>query len=261
MINIFGPANFLGIGIHTYHVAKALHEADKVVALFPPFGNVNRVDMLVESWLENRKFFKPDDPSIMIFDSQFFPHFSGRPRIGFAVFETDSFTPLQIAALKSCDFLLTPSMWGASVLEKHGMKNFAVVREGFDPEEFPSKLDEDSRLSRERATGPFRFLHVGKWEERKGSKQVVRCFFEEFEHDDAELVMHCENPFNRDWFREAVDMIEKIGFKRNILGENQWRRQGISIRFSLGQIDSLRPLYQSADCGVFPSKGEGWGLP
>ncbi|MEK7140499.1 MAG: hypothetical protein AAB815_01815, partial [Patescibacteria group bacterium] len=101
MLNFFAPLNNLGIGVHAYNMAKAIEAIGVEVAVFPPFGNVNLQGEDINRWLSARERFNPKDPSVMIFDPQFFPHFSGSPRIGFFVGETDGLTPLQLTATKS----------------------------------------------------------------------------------------------------------------------------------------------------------------
>lgn len=249
MLNIFGPANYLGVGIHCYHLAKAYTDLGNDVCLVTPFGNVSRTDEYVERWLKNRDHFSANDPSLMIFDIQFLTQFSGTPRIGFAVFETDGFTPAQLAAMKSCDYLLTPSAWGQRVLGNHGLVS-SVVNEGIDPVAFP--------LAEPRKDGIFRFLHVGKTEERKGTLQIVKCFFEALEKEDAELVLHCDNPFVLDGGRSAITTIlMERGFRQVVDG---YVRAGLRVTLT-SHMEDMAGLYASADCGVFPSRGEGWGLP
>lgn len=251
MINFFGPVNGLGVGIHNYNLAKAFTDLGNDVCLVPPFGRVEFENEYVSAWLKNRGKFSSNDPSVMIFDPVFLTQFSGTPRIGFAVFETDGFTEIQLAAMKSCDFLLTPSSWGKKVLGDHGLKS-DVVNEGIDPDAFP--------IQTPRETGVFRFVSVGKLEERKGTLQLARCFFKALEREDAELVLHCQNPFMQDGgLGEISRALTGVGFKHD-LDRKIFTRAGLRVKFA-GRINEMSDAYYTADCGVFPSKGEGWGLP
>lgn len=261
MINFFGPVNTLGTGVHCYNLALAYERLTKEsVCLIPPFGNANLRDEHVDRWLQNRNDFDVHNPSIMIFDTAFLTQFSGTPRIGYAVFETDELTLVQLKAVRSCDHVLVPSTWGQMVLTHHGVKSH-VIPEGYDPIKFPVGMEIQTE------TSVPRFLHVGKSESRKGTMQVLKCFAEALEENSANLTMHCENPFmNGGGWDQLQEALYDIGFRPvvtprsgNPLNE-RWKRGGLLVRLSFHQ-DSLSELYRTHDCGVFPSKGEGWGLP
>src|SRR3990167_6903974 len=121
-INFFAPANkSLGYGIHAFNTMLEFEKLGHEICLITPFGNKNCEDENVDRWMDNQATFSVKDPSIMIFQEEFLSRFSGSPRIGFPVFETDKFLPHQLAALKSCDHLLTPSKWSRDVLASHGL--------------------------------------------------------------------------------------------------------------------------------------------
>lgn len=270
-ISIFGPLNSLGMGIHTYNLAKAYEKLiggsysglTPEVSVYPPFGRDQINDVYTKRWLANRVFSDTKtQPSLMIFDLQFMVHFSGRPRIGFAVFETNGFTELQLAGLKSLDHILTPSVWGQKVLEKYNLKSF-VVPEGFDPEVFPMVTERTANWTERNWEKPFRFLHVGKFEERKGTEQVIRAFSAEFDTEEAELILHSENPFldGKGNF-EVTGLLRASGFNpiRWSTFPCVWERKSLRVVWDAPRSD-MSALYSEADCGIFPSKGEGWGLP
>lgn len=263
VLNIYGPCNNLGMGTHCINFARALEKSGEEVCLIPPFGNVAFRDTQIESWLARRHNFDRNNPGLMIFDIDFFTQFIGKPRVGFAVFETDGFTPRQLSALKSCDMILTPSEWGRRVLSLHGIEAH-VVHEGYDPEVF-----KPFPLSPENRKGTIKFCHVGKMEERKGTMQILGCFFEALENEDAILEMPCDNPFHSSWYYEIVDRLVNLGFQQScgvgVSAGNRfisnWRRAGLTIILRPPQAESMVAVYAGSDCGLFPSKGEGWGLP
>ena len=268
-VNVFGPLNNLGMGGHTYELMKAdcrmfvpYHTGQEPeVALYPPFGQDRINNVTTQGWLANRihSDFRRDI-SLMIFDAQFFPHFFGRVRVGFAVFEISDFTALQWNGIRSLDYILTPSHWGQEILKKNGWDSF-VVNEGFDPLKFRTK----PQIAKESST-PFEFLHVGKLEERKGTMQAIKCFCEAFRNNErTDMVLHCENPFLQDGGRLTVsDFLKENGFRvTKWFGPAQpniWQRGLQRVLWSEPRNDMFE-LYRAADCGVFPSKGEGWGLP
>jgi glycosyltransferase involved in cell wall biosynthesis len=256
-VNFFAPVNNLGYGIHSYNTIAAFEDLGHQATLIPPFGQIHRTNGRIEHWIGRREQFDPNAPGVMIFNEEYLTQFTGRPRIGFPVFECEKFTPLQLAGIKSCEYILTPSAWSESVLKENGVRNVRVVNEGYDPEIF-----EASAISQaESDSQPFTFIHVGKFEERKGTLQVVRCFFEALEREDARLFLHIANPFIHNY--DALDdCLAKLGFISTNAGKT-FRRMGLSIHFTnpYENVDDLALLYRKADCGIYPTRAEGWGLP
>jgi len=160
----------------------------------------------------------------MIFDISFMTQFIGKPRIGICVFETELLNPVQLAAVRSLDHVLVVSEWARNVLRAQNIHARAIIPEGFDPENYrPLGLMVNK-------PDLFRFLHVGKFEERKGTLQTIRCFFHALEREDAELVMHVNNDFVND-YHEIEKMLDQLGFSSadNI----SFRRLGLKIIFPL----------------------------
>ena len=95
------------------------------------------------------------------------------------------------------------------------------------------------------------FLNVGKWEVRKGHDILVNAFNEAFSDDDnVELWMMCTNPFytdeeNTQWSNHYKS--SKLGGKVRIIPRQRSKKEVYNI------------MAQS-DCGVFPSRAEGWNL-
>lgn len=256
-VNFFAPINDLGYGIHSYNTIKEFEARGHGVTLVTPFGRVSRGGDNINRWLDARNHFDPNLPGIMIFNEEYLTQFCGRPRIGFPVFECEQFTPLQVAMIKTCDAVFTPSKWGASVLHAHQIRNVHIVNEGFDPDLFPwmrvSKSEEND--------SPFTFVHVGKFEARKGTLQAIECFFTALEGEHARLIMHVHNPFLND-YAAIHELVSRLGFTTANNGAT-WRRAGLSIQFTQPVPDQklISDLYLEADCGLFPTRAEGWGLP
>ena len=259
-INFFAPINNLGYGQHSYGTIKAFEARGHKVCVVPPFGQVRFNNEHVDRWINAREHFDANNPGVMIFNEEFLTQFCGRPRIGFPVFETEKFIPFQLAGLRSCDYLMTPTQWGKSVLEANGLKNIYVVNEGFDPEIFPWIKVSDS----ENKQDPFTFLHVGKFEERKGTLQIIRCFFKALENESARLVMHVDNPFTNDYSAIEKTMTELGFISTTPVGDNPliYRRKSLAVIFSPAFENhfEVANLYQMADAAVFASRAEGWGL-
>jgi glycosyltransferase involved in cell wall biosynthesis len=155
-----------------------------------------------------------------------------RYRVAYYVGETTRIPRDTLFFLERADMVWTPSHWGRRILEAHGI---AAGRIGVVPEGVDAGLFRPPDAPRARAT-KFRFLCVAKWEERKGTADLVEAFRDEFPAGEpVELVMRCDPA--------GVACDPRI----------VWT----------GRVDTagLVALMHSCDAFVLPTRGEGWGLP
>jgi len=167
------------------------------------------------------------------------------PHARWVVWETTRLPEDARERLEATPYLWTPSSWGAEMLVDNGFprERIAVVPKGVDV-----KLFHPPR--QRRVDGPFRFLCVGKWEERKNIDGLVAAFEAEFSHrEPVELVLHCHNPCIEGFSQERE--LARLGVRRD-------------ARIRLSPPTSRRKLaalYRAVDGFVLPTRGEGWGLP
>lgn len=264
MVNFFAPINQLGIGVHAYNLIREYSKYDKV-SLIPPFGNVTAIDEEVEKWLSND--FDKDSPSIMIFQPQFMTQFCGSPRIGYPIFETTEFTRKEMNALKSLDYILVTSRWAEEILNDKGLKNIAIVHEGYNPLVYYPDYSKAYKLDRIEKNG-VTFVTVGKLEERKGTFDIFLCFNKAFSGCDKKvnLIAHVANAFNVKWFFKVAAFLYSLGFEKEDggAGFTYFKKDKMKIIIPLGNIQSgkdMADFYRRADFGIYLSKAEGWGLP
>jgi glycosyltransferase involved in cell wall biosynthesis len=91
------------------------------------------------------------------------------------------------------------------------------------------------------------FFNCGKWEIRKGHDIIIQAFKKVVEeYDNVELWMMCSNPFNSQ--------------EEN----NRWHQLYNHPKVKLiPRAETQAEVYNimsQVDCGVFPSRGEGWNL-
>ena len=173
-------------------------------------------------------------------------HVTGSKRIAFIVWEPTLIPASKVKILKSMDAVWTPSTWGRQLLINNGLEadKIGVVPEGVDTERF-----KPAATPREQSR-PFRFLYVGKWEERKGTEDLIKAFCAEFQPDEpVELVLHGWNPY--------VPRFDLHAIIRRIAGTHA---PAIVASFPLSDDEMVR-LYNSCDAFVLPTRGEAWGLP
>jgi glycosyltransferase involved in cell wall biosynthesis len=142
-----------------------------------------------------------------------------------------------LRGFKFCDQVWTPSTFCKKTFEKHGIKNVHVVPNGYDPKIFnpevePYNYDIDN----------FVFLHLGVMQRRKGTNLLIEAFIEEFDEDEATLVIKS--------FTEDADEKGVSFFRKNI----------IMIRENV-PAEKMGSFYRGADAFVLPTRAEGFGMP
>jgi glycosyltransferase involved in cell wall biosynthesis len=155
--------------------------------------------------------------------------------IGFTMFESTRLPESSVLALKYCRAVIVPSEFCANTFQESGVTApIYIVPLGIDPMR-------DRRIERCREDRPYTFLWSGTADWRKGWDIVYEAFGRKFGADPrVKLILH---------FRQALPPGWSFGDK--------------NVEVIVGNLSNsqIRNLYQRSDCFVFPSRGEGWGLP
>lgn len=241
-INLCAPINTLSYGYVSYNIACTLMNMGHKVSLFPIGERVEHVllNQEVQQMLNNSKFFDKNAPSIRIWHQDNMSHFVGRgEHIGFPIFELDKFNEQELHHLKSCDRLFVCSEWAKEKCRANGIEiPINVVNLGVDRDVFKPAPIKD---------GPTIFVNCGKWEIRKGHDILADAFIKTFgATNDAYLLMCPTNPF--------LTPQEEAGWKK------KYTHPKIKIISRLPSHSDVAKMFNNADCGVFPSRAEGWNL-
>tara|TARA_R100000329_G_scaffold111187_1_gene91341 strand:+ start:355 stop:1431 length:1077 start_codon:yes stop_codon:yes gene_type:complete len=255
MINVMAPINPLGYGVAGLNITKALSKLCDV-ALFP-IGDVEVTSQedadAVKLCLENKNKFDAKAPCVRIWHQFSMAEQIGNGlRCGFPIFELDAFNDVELHHLNSLDKIFVCSEWAKEVVHQNLYShykrldldsNIHVVPLGVDTSIFKNSKPNDSNSTR--------FINIGKWEYRKGHDVLVEAFNKAFElEDDVELYMMNHNPFlNKEQEREWVDL-----YKTSKLGDK------ITILPRVSTHSQVAEIMSQMDCGVFPSRAEGWNL-
>ena len=251
-LNLIAPINQLGYGVAGINTLKALQEEGVDVSFFP-IGQPQVVTQedaeAVNRGVESAKMFDSNAPCIRMWHQHDMAQFVGRGKhIGFPIFELDTFNDLEKHHLNSCDELMVCSKWARDIVrhqtDAHVNGGFLldqihVVPLGVDTELFPP--------APARQGDKTIFFNCGKWEIRKGHDILIEAFKRVAEeYDNVELWMMCTNPFN------------------SPEEENRWRQLYNHPKVRLiPRAETQAEVYNimsQVDCGVFPSRGEGWNL-
>lgn len=244
------PHSRTGYGVAGSHLLQALQQRAEPVAFFP-IGAVNRTltaNPHIDRGLAARTTLPAHAPSVrwsQQFDLR--THVGTGARIGYTAFERDAFTDDELAQMQSQDALIVLTEWARDV----------CIRAGVTVPIFVVPHGVDRNIYNERVSAPPRsadtvFLHVGKLESRKGQFELLCAFEEAFTPTDSvRLVLQCHNPFASP--AEFASMVAP--FRESPM------RDRIDVRTTeLPTAHDVAALMASADCGIFPSRAEGWNL-
>jgi glycosyltransferase involved in cell wall biosynthesis len=161
--------------------------------------------------------------------------------IGFSYWETNKLPDGWVEKMNLMDEIWTTSRWAKDVFESSG-----VVVPVYD---FKLGVDDLFKPAKRRAAyGKFTFMSIGSPSTRKNSQMVVDAFIKLFEgRDDVQLLYKTmDSPDAR---------IRRNGQMLPISSHPQ-----ITIVDADLPIQQLSELYDSVDCVVYPTSGEGWGM-
>jgi len=237
MINLQAPLNQLGYGQVGYNVALQFPTAHlSPIGKMEVFDNIDILQKMV-----NTPFYHNGHSLRIWHQHDLKSHIGQGRKIGWPIFELDTFTELELHNLSYCD-LFVCSNWAREVCEKHGL-NASVIPLGVDRDIFWECISNNEN---------YTFITVGKWEVRKGHEQLISAFNHVFsEQDNVELWLCCHNPFCSEEQRlgwENLVKASKLADKIRIIPPQRTQQD-------------LARLMRMADCGVFPSRAEGWGMP
>ena len=243
-LNLQAPINQLGYGVAGINILKALQAEDVEVSFFligqPQVTNQADADA-VRKGMATAQTFDPTAPCIKIWhQNQMAERIGSGKFIGFPIFELDTFSDLEKHHLDACDELMVCSKWAKGIVDKVGLDVAThVVPLGVDAELFPpAPVRQDDKTI---------FFNCGKWEIRKGHDILINAFKKVLEHgENAELWMMCTNPFNSP--------------EEEVKWHQLYNHPNVKLIPRAETQAEVYNIMSQVDCGVFPSRGEGWNL-
>lgn len=251
MINIISPINQLGYGITGLNVVKYLSKSTDVSLWCigqPQVTNQEDANIISKA-LKNAMYPDFNASCIRIWHQHDMSQFVGKgEKIGFPIFELDTFSKLEKHHLSSLDKIFVCSHWAKQIVENNIKDaNVSVIPLGVDSSVF-KPIEE---INHEDQNPSTIFFNCGKWEVRKGHDILVHIFEEAFdENDNVELWLMCENPFlsedeTKEWHSKYFQ--SKLGRKIKIIPR-------------VNTQSEVYTIMKQIDCGIFPSRAEGWNL-
>ncbi len=244
-LNFVAPINEVSYGIVAANLVHEIVGQGHNLSLFtinPNPSTSPKLEASVRKALQNAQVFDFNAACIRLWHQNDMSIFAGRAkRVGFPIFELDRFTDVERHHLRNVDRLFVCSDWAKLVIEDNGIKTpVQIVPLGVDGEIFQSKPDISEKAI---------FLNVGKWEIRKGHDVIPDIFLKAFPTEDVELWM-CN--YNLHYTKEQNEKWEK--YYKDKLGDRVRILPRLQSQYQIGQLMTM------VDCGIFPSRAEGWNL-
>lgn len=243
-IRLLGQRSALGAGVHFSNFADQL-KALRGLGTIVDEVDATKVPALEEALRQSR----PDDINIWFLRNPGVSLIKGT-RVLWAIFESDRLPADYVAYYRNnADVVWVPSEWGRSVLIKEGIDPaiIDVIPEGVNPSDYHPFL----RPQYTEAPKPFRFLSVGKYEERKAYGILLEAFAESFgANADVELIIKADYFLRHSQKKAELErLVDSMGLKN------------VQLLWGDFTADMMLGLYNHANAFVFPSRAEGWGLP
>jgi glycosyltransferase involved in cell wall biosynthesis len=252
-LNLIAPINQLGYGIAGLNILKTLDQRCNVsLSPLKPMQIVTQEDAdLVTRCIRNTEKYDNTADCLRIWHQNDMSEFMGKGRhVGFPFFELDVFTDSEKHHLNNLDKLFVCSSWAKSICEKElslPSDDIHVIPLGVDLSIFQPLQLQTENSDPETTV----FFNCGKWEVRKGHDILYKIFNNTFDTSDkVELWMMCDNPFLSP---EQTEEWQNL-YKNSKLGDK--------IKF-IPRVNTPLEVYNimaQTDCGVFPSRAEGWNL-
>lgn len=176
----------------------------------------------------------------------YFYHDYKGPKIAYTVWETTKYHQQFFDKLKEFDQVWVPTQWQADITVKQGIERskVKVVPEGVDSKVF---YPETYKI----AGNKFRFLIFGRWDARKSTIELIRCFKELFGNNPkVELIISVEDKFN----------IDGLGSTKNRLNKYDLMCDNIRI-INFPEKQDYAKFLKAGHVFLSCSRSEGWNLP
>jgi len=250
-LNVWGSLSQTGYGVVTLNLAQALikqglEHNNLYLTLMGQYIHANDTNELnfVKQHLEMGKFCPIDTPLLKIWHQfQLMERIGKGPYMAMPIFELTHFNKLEKHHLKFPDYLIVNSRWAKDIIRNEIDRGAFVVPLGVNTDIFKPVIHNNTKT--------YNFINISKIEVRKGHDILVDIFNKAFtKDDDVALNIMWHNPFLTK--EETQQWINK--YKESPLGNKIYFLEPVSTHYELAKI------IQQCDCGIFPSRGEGWDL-
>ncbi len=174
------------------------------------------------------------------------------PKIGYNVWESTRQPEGFFNKWKEFDQMWVPTQWQAECTIKQGAdpNKVKVVPEGVDVNTF---YPEDPQTTLDYVDGRFKFIHFGRWDYRKSTKEIIETFLKEFDSSEpVDLILSIDNPWGKelDGYETTEERLEGFTLKDPRLKIKHFPSREDYITY-------LKNGHVFLSC----ARSEGWNLP
>jgi glycosyltransferase involved in cell wall biosynthesis len=250
-INISCPVNNTGYGLASINILKSLNQKKTNVCYFPigspSVSSEDEHKMLIEMYTRKNEI-DINAPYIKIWHQfDLYDHIGKGKYYAFPFFELDTFNSQEKLSLSVPDTIFATSKWAKNIIEQNISKSSVdVIPLGVD-----TNLFDYTKIQKTRDDNKYIFLNIGKWEIRKGHDFIYKVFSQAFpKEQDVELWILASEKTNNYSNEEELKSWKEIYSKDDRIkifngADNQYQ---------------IAQLIANSDCGLYPSRAEGWNL-
>lgn len=251
-INLSAPINSTGYGVASLNIIKQLQSLNHNVALFP-IGGVsvdNQQDYdLFKKILNDSKIFDIHAPFIKIWHQFDLASHVGKGKYyAFPFFELDTLNNIEKLHLSIPDTIIVSSSWAEQVIKNNSIRTDTLIAPlGVDTSIFNPANSVQFNF---RNPDKYIFLNIGKWEIRKGHDILLELFLSAFPYEqDVELWILASENTNSYSNKEELENWKKI-----------YKNPRVKLFDGADSHSDIAHLISNCDCGIYPSRAEGWNL-
>jgi glycosyltransferase involved in cell wall biosynthesis len=248
-INLSCPVNNTGYGLASLNIIKELANISDLTYL--PIGQpsvTSKEDYdLIFSLLSKKYSIDFDAPYIKIWHQFDLSEHIGKGKYyAYPFFELDTFNEYEIKNLRVPDHLFASSQWAKDIIAQNQIESpVTVIPLGVNRNIF------NENVICTRSDDKYVFLNIGKWEIRKGHDILLKLFRSAFpDEKDVELWILASEKTNNYSSPEELKQ-----WKNMYETDNR-----VKLFSGFDTQNELAQLVANSNCGLYPSRAEGWNL-
>ena len=248
-INLSCPVNNTGYGLASLNIIKELANISDLTYL--PIGQpsvTSKEDYdLIFSLLSKKYSIDFDAPYIKIWHQFVLSEHIGKGKYyAYPFFELDTFNEYEIKNLRVPDHLFASSQWAKDIIAQNKIESpVTVIPLGVNRNIF------NENVICTRSDDKYVFLNIGKWEIRKGHDILLKLFRSAFpDEKDVELWILASEKTNNYSSPEELKQ-----WKNMYETDNR-----VKLFSGFDTQNELAQLVANSNCGLYPSRAEGWNL-
>jgi glycosyltransferase involved in cell wall biosynthesis len=249
-INFSCPINTTGYGVASWNILKNLYKIEPDIAYFPigqPYAKNKEDYDLITKLYNNSHSFKAEAPFVKIWHQFDLANHVGKGHYyAMSFFELDTFNTTELSHLKVPDTIFVTSKWAKNIIRNNNIETpvqiipLGVDSSVFDPNQYASF-----------SNNKYVFLNIGKWEVRKGHDILLELFKKAFPNQqDVELYLLASENTN------SYSSAEELQKWKNMYNTDS----RVRLLPSANSHYEIAQIMHYSDCGIFPSRAEGWNL-